>query len=63
MVSDERAQAVARAYFLLRLVTGWLGAAFGVILAAPLAALLGYPNLTPYQVKAVLRTVAANAVG
>jgi O-antigen/teichoic acid export membrane protein len=43
----EKARAVAGAYFRSRLLAGSLGGAAGVLLAWPLAHLLGYPELTP----------------
>jgi O-antigen/teichoic acid export membrane protein len=43
----EKAQSVAGAYFRSRLLAGSLGGAAGVLLAWPLAHLLGYPEMTP----------------
>src|SRR5690242_11633211 len=47
--NPPRAFAVARAYLLLRLLTGTVVAGAGIVLAAPIArGVLGYPALTPY---------------
>jgi O-antigen/teichoic acid export membrane protein len=47
--NPPRAFAVARAYLLLRLLTGTVVAVAGIVLAAPIArGVLGYPALTPY---------------
>lgn len=43
-----RALAVARVYFFLRLGSGALVGSVGMLLAAPLAGVLGQANLTPY---------------
>ncbi len=50
----ERGYAMARSYFLLRLLTGGLVAVLGIAASWPLAWLLGYPDLTPYMQLAFL---------
>jgi O-antigen/teichoic acid export membrane protein len=44
----SRALAVGRVYLRLRLITGSAVALSGILVSAPIAALLGYPDLTPY---------------
>ena len=59
---NNSAFSTARAYFVLRLVSGGLVAALGVILSGPIAAhILGYPDLIPYLQLAFL-TVAALSI-
>jgi O-antigen/teichoic acid export membrane protein len=43
----SRAHYYARVYFRLRLLTGAVVGLLGILFAAPVAALLGYPDLTP----------------
>ncbi len=60
--AHDMAVSTARTYFMLRLVSGALIAALGVILSAPIAVyILGYPDLTPYLQLAFF-TIAALSV-